>query len=205
LWSATLGADVPRYASAVAADAAVTDRVALLRRLEAEEASWGVAWDRDLFGRTIAHDPGAMDLGGGSPELIALPGHAPGQLGVWLPASAVLFAGDTASDIDPPALPTDRAGADTYLSTLGRMLDLVADARVVVPGHGSPCDGEAAERRLTRDRRYVDAVFDVVDQGRSRDVAAAIATIAAAVEDSRLDTPGGRQLHLQNLTDLLET
>ena len=202
LWSEALGADVPRFASAIAAEAAVANRVALLQR-RGGRGDLGVAWDRDLFGRTIAHEPGVMDLGPGSPELIALPGHAPGQFGLWAPGAAVLFAGDTGSDIDPPALPADRAGVDTYLSTLDRMLDLVAEARVVVPGHGTPCDGAEAGRRLARDRRYVDAVLDVID--RALDVPAAIVAFAAAVEDPRLDSPGGRQLHRQNVTDLLKT
>jgi hydroxyacylglutathione hydrolase len=134
LWSAELGVDVPRYASPDAVGVAIAGRSRLLRRLDREEKDWGVRWDRDLFGRTVAHDTGILDQDGApSLRLIDLPGHTPGQIGVWVDGANVLFAADTVSDIDPPALPADRVGARTYLQTLRRMFDLVGDARVVVP------------------------------------------------------------------------
>jgi glyoxylase-like metal-dependent hydrolase (beta-lactamase superfamily II) len=205
LWSAALGVDVPRYASSDTVDAAIADRAALLRRIEREEEDWGVCWDRDLFGRTVAHDVGTLNHDvAPALQLINLPGHTPGQIGVWVGGADVLFVGDTVSDIDPPALPGDRAAARTYLKTLRRMIDLVGDARVVVPGHGTPCDAVEAKLRLARDRRYLDVLLDTVEgEHASLDVHSVSARIAAVVDDARLDTPGGRQLHIENVTDLL--
>lgn len=206
LWSKDLGVDVPRYASSGAVDTAIADRTALLQRLDREEKEWGVRWERDLFGRTVAHDVGTFDHDG-IPlplRLIDLHGHSPGQIGVWADGADVVFVGDTASDIDPPALPGDRAGTRMYAETLDRMVDLVGDARVVVPGHGTPCDAAEAKRRLARDRRYLEVLLEAVEPERAPfDVRSASARVTSTVDDRRLDTPGGRQLHLQNVTDLL--
>ena len=205
LWSAALGADVPRYASSIAVGSAIADRDALLRRLAGEEEGLGVRWDRDLFGRTVAYDVGTPALDAiPSLRLIGLAGHTEGQIGVWVDGAGVLFAGDTVSDIDPPALPADRAGARVYLDTLGRMEDLVSEARVVVPGHGTPCGATEARGRLARDRRYVHVLFEAIEVvPASRDVDVVCARIAAVAQDPRLETPGGHQLHIRNVTDLL--
>ncbi|MEX0988922.1 MAG: MBL fold metallo-hydrolase [Actinomycetota bacterium] len=205
LWSPDLGVAVPRYASSDAVDAAITDRVALLRRLDREEEGWGVRWERDLFARTVVHDLGTVDLGGAPRlQLIALPGHSTGQVGVWVGGADVLFVGDTVSDIDPPALPGDRESARTYLETLRRTNDLVGEAHVIVPGHGTPCDPAEARRRLARDRRYLDVLLDSVDrEPGSRDVHAVSARVASIVDDPRLDTAGGSRLHVENVADML--
>jgi hydroxyacylglutathione hydrolase len=205
LWSAALGVDVPRYASSAAVSATAADRSRLLRRLEREEEEWGVRWDRDRFGRVLAHDLGSL-VGCGAPslDLIDLSGHAAGQIGVWVAGADVLFAADTVSDIDPPALPEGLAGVHTYLETLARMLDLVGAARVVVPGHGTPCNGLEAKRRLDLDRRYLDTLLDVVQrEDGSRDKDSVVARVAEAVDDGRLATRGGRLLHEENVRSLL--
>jgi glyoxylase-like metal-dependent hydrolase (beta-lactamase superfamily II) len=205
LWSAALGVDVPRYASSIAAGSVIANRAALLRRLASEEDGLGVRWDRDLFGRTVAHDVGTSALdAAASLRLIDLPGHAAGQIGVWVDGAGVLFAGDTVSDIDPPALPADRAGARVYLETLSRMEDLVSEAQVVVPGHGTPCGAAEARERIARDRRYVHVLLEAIEQAHAPlDVDAVCARTAAVAQDARLDSPGGRQLHVRNVTDLL--
>ena len=86
LWSAALGVDVPRYASSDAVGAAIADRAALLRRLEREEEDLG----RVLGPRPVRSNGGARRAarlnhdGAPSLRLIDLPGHTPGQIGVWV-------------------------------------------------------------------------------------------------------------------------
>jgi hypothetical protein len=50
----------------------------------------------------------------------------------------------------------------------------------------------------------VDVPLDAVERvDASVDVDSVSARVAAAVDDARLNTPGGRQLHIENVTDLL--
>jgi glyoxylase-like metal-dependent hydrolase (beta-lactamase superfamily II) len=161
LWSKELGSSVPRYASPDAARVAEAERTMLLGRVAREEKAPGEEWDTELFGRLIAHEVGVFDPVASCIQLIALPGHTAGQIGVWVDDADVFFVGDTASDIDPPALPDDAVGAVRYLETLRRTIKLVADARVVVPGHGTPCGAPDASARLALDRVYLDDDRDV--------------------------------------------
>jgi hydroxyacylglutathione hydrolase len=200
LWSTELGTSVPRYASADAVRAADATRPTLLERLAREEKAWGAAWDHELFGRLTVHRVGALEP---SIHLIALPGHAAGQVGVWVDDADVFFAADTASDIDPPALPDDAEGVNRYLETLCRMIELVAGARTVVPGHGKPCSASEARGRLALDRVYLDATIEMSRGGGENDVAAMSERIAERLEDPRLLTPTGWQLHVENVTSLL--
>ena len=204
LWSEALGADVLRYASLRTTRAAGTDRDRLLQRLEREEARWSVSWDRFLFGRVTAHD--ADELPALSPriQLIDMAGHAAGQIGVWVEGVDVLFAADTASDIDPPALPDDLEGVTRYISTLHRMLETIGDASVIVPGHGTPCLPAEARRRLIRDRRYLDVILEEArPDDTPPDVLVTSKRIAAMLDDPRLSSSGGWQLHLENVALLL--
>jgi len=200
LWSKELGASVPRYASAEAVRAAEATRATLLERLAREEEAWGAAWDHELFGRLTVHRVGALDP---SIRLIALPGHAPGQVGVWVEDADVFFTADTASDIDPPALSDDAEGASRYLETLRRMIELVADARTVAPGHGGPCSASDARGRLELDRAYLDATIELSRGAGENDVAIVSERIAERLDDPRLLTPTGSQLHVENVMSLL--
>jgi glyoxylase-like metal-dependent hydrolase (beta-lactamase superfamily II) len=205
LWSEALGAGIPRYASPRTCRAMDTDRDGLLQRLEQEEARWGVSWDRALFGRVEAQPAGELAALAPPIRLIDLAGHAAGQIGVWVEGVDVLFAADTASDIDPPALADDLEGVTVYISTLERMLGTVGDASVVVPGHGAPCGPAEARRRLLEDRRYLDVVLEEAwPHDASADVVTTSRRIAAMLDDRRLSSSGGWELHLENVATILD-
>lgn len=73
-----------------------------------------------------------LDLGNRSFEVMHLPGHLPGSIGLWEEATGVLFSGDAVYD---GALLTNFPGAnlDDYARTMRRLRDL--PVRVVHGGH----------------------------------------------------------------------
>ncbi|MEU2201730.1 MBL fold metallo-hydrolase [Isoptericola sp. NPDC019482] len=194
LWHPRLGLDVPRWATARAAQVARRERARLLAEARADAARYGGAVHPaevlDLLGRVDpvpAGEPGVPDPAGALPptELVVHDGHAPGHGALWLPRSRVLVAGDMLSDVELP-LPLDEiadeaAGAEAaaraverYLAGLDRLACLATRAAVVVPGHGTPTSD--ATVRLDADRRYLDAVL----AGR-------------AADDPRLGPPGAAE------------
>jgi glyoxylase-like metal-dependent hydrolase (beta-lactamase superfamily II) len=85
----------------------------------------------------------------GAPEIVALPGHSPGSVAVYFPAQKAVFVGDALTTRDvltaargprPAPFTDDQAAAD---ASLDRLLEL--DIELVVPGHGAPWRGDAAE------------------------------------------------------------
>ncbi|MDL2344490.1 MBL fold metallo-hydrolase [Deinococcus sp. MIMF12] len=83
-------------------------------------------------------------------EVVALPGHTPGQIGLL--RGGVLVAGDAV--VGGPAgahLPRAAYNADQQeaVRTLRRIVDLAP--RLVLPGHGAPLTPEQVQRRAERD------------------------------------------------------
>jgi len=82
----------------------------------------------------------AISLGDRSFTVLHLPGHSPGEIGLWDPDSGTLFAGDAVyrGALLDEAIP----GADiqAYLQTMRRLRDL--PVTVVYPGHETPLDRE---------------------------------------------------------------
>lgn len=72
-------------------------------------------------------------------HIIHLEGHTPGSLGVYLPAERVLFAGDTVTHKEPPALA--QASTLAWLDTIRYIEALEID--VIVPAAGEACGKEA--------------------------------------------------------------
>jgi glyoxylase-like metal-dependent hydrolase (beta-lactamase superfamily II) len=91
----------------------------------------------------------------------------------------VLCCGDYLSDVEIPLISWAGSLAG-YRATLRRLEPLLAEAELVVPGHGSPTDPDGARRRLEEDLAYVMALPD------------------ARVPASR-DTPRQREIHAANL------
>jgi hydroxyacylglutathione hydrolase len=91
----------------------------------------------------------------------------------------VLCPGDYLSDVEIPLI--SWAGSlERYLATLERLEPYVRRARLVVPGHGTPCGAETALRRLEADRAYLAGFPDApLPAGR--------------------DTPRQREIHEANL------
>jgi len=90
-----------------------------------------------------------LDLGDRVFEVLHLPGHSPGSIGLWEAATATLFSGDAV--YDGPLL-DEIPGSDipAYLRTMRRLEQL--PARVVHGGHDPSFDG-ARLRQLAR--RYL--------------------------------------------------
>jgi glyoxylase-like metal-dependent hydrolase (beta-lactamase superfamily II) len=91
-----------------------------------------------------------IDLGDRVFEVLHLPGHSPGSIGLWESASATLFSGDAI--YDGPLL-DDLPGSDVavYLRTMRRLESF--PARIVHAGHDPSFDG----RRLKQlARAYLD-------------------------------------------------
>jgi glyoxylase-like metal-dependent hydrolase (beta-lactamase superfamily II) len=91
-----------------------------------------------------------IDLGDRIFEVLHLPGHSPGSIGLWEAATGILFSGDAV--YDGPLL-DDIAGSHIpdYLETMRRLTSL--PARIVHAGHDPSFDG-ARLRELAR--QYLD-------------------------------------------------
>jgi glyoxylase-like metal-dependent hydrolase (beta-lactamase superfamily II) len=79
-----------------------------------------------------------IDLGDRVFEVLHLPGHSPGSIGLWEAATAILFSGDAI--YDGPLL-DELPGSDVavYIKTMRRLLEL--PVRVVHAGHDPSFDG----------------------------------------------------------------
>ena len=154
LWSAGLGADVPRYATPAAAAVAAARRDALAAAAEAEAPGH----DQVLCGRLIAWSGEEIPWDGPAARIVAHDAHAPGHGALFLPSAGVLIAGDMCSDIEIPLV--DQESGDPfgmYRAGLERLAAL-GGVGVVVPGHGHAGDGTAFRARIAADFRYLNAV-----------------------------------------------
>lgn len=91
-----------------------------------------------------------VDLGDRHFEVLHLPGHTPGSLGLWETASATLFSGDAIYD-GPLLDDLPESDLDAYVATMKRLRELPVD---VVHGGHEPSFGR--ERML----EIVDAYLD---------------------------------------------
>jgi glyoxylase-like metal-dependent hydrolase (beta-lactamase superfamily II) len=154
LWSAELGADVPRYGTPGAVAAATRRRAALIQEADAEVPGH----DRPLLADLTALGPDVIPWDGPEARVIAHDAHAPGHGAVYLPARGVLVAGDMVSDVEIPLLDMDSPDPlDAYRAGLDRLAS-VPGVRVVVPGHGHVGDGAAFRSRVSADGAYLDAL-----------------------------------------------
>lgn len=119
---------------------------------------------------------------------LSLPGHSPDGLGLFARAAGLLFVGDYLSPCEIPFV----ADLGAYRATLRRLLSLLDETALVIPGHGPRLRSPEATAIAAADLRYLDALAARAEAG---DVAGALALElprAAAV-------PGMREHHLDNL------
>jgi glyoxylase-like metal-dependent hydrolase (beta-lactamase superfamily II) len=174
LWHPRFG-EVPRWTSRQTVRLATEHRDELL-------AALGPDWPAELaevFGRVSVAEPDPFANSDDPIVLVVHDGHAPGHSALWLPARAVLLAGDMLSDLELP-LPHDPDDLAAYLFGLEVLAPYVARASVLVPGHGTPTDRPAD--RLDADRRYLDALIAGVDPA-----------------DERCSIPGMAEVHERNV------
>jgi glyoxylase-like metal-dependent hydrolase (beta-lactamase superfamily II) len=154
LWSAALGAGVPRYATPAAVATAQRERDGLVEAVEASSPGH----DLSLFASLTALEADLVPWDGPSARVIGHDAHAPGHGAVFLPSSGILVAGDMCSDIEIPLPDMDSADPfGEYRTGLGRLAS-VSGARVAVPGHGHVGDAAAFRSRVASDYAYLDAV-----------------------------------------------
>ncbi|MGI8624718.1 MAG: MBL fold metallo-hydrolase [Solirubrobacteraceae bacterium] len=102
--------------------------------------------------------PGHCGLGTDELELLALGGHTPDGMAVWVPWASVLIASDHLSPVEIPMVGEEPGSTGAYAATLERLEPLVGRAETVVPGHGEPLDAERALAILREDRDYLRAL-----------------------------------------------
>jgi glyoxylase-like metal-dependent hydrolase (beta-lactamase superfamily II) len=180
LWSAALGADVPRFATARTVRECDRSRAEMLRELSAAAPGH----DLDLVGQLTALPVmAAPPLA--APPLAALPwdgppalvvshdAHASGHGAIYLPDIGVLVAGDMLSDVEIPLLDLTTAADEQadpfgdYRAGLG-LLAALPGVRHVVPGHGHVGDARELRSRIAADFRYLDHVEQGADLSDER-------------------------------------
>ena len=102
--------------------------------------------------------------GGASLRVVAAPGHTPGNLVAFVEATGDLYSGDTLLPGTTPTpglhFPSAAGGAPgerwpslpPFVASVERLRGL--GVRRVLPGHGAPVEGEAAERLFVRFERH---------------------------------------------------
>ena len=102
-------------------------------------------------------------------DLIHMPGHTSGHIGVYIPQERVFFAGDNVTSKAQPSfahsLPLE------WVESL-KKIEAMMDVDVVVSGHGKVCDrGGVQEFRLFIEK-CIDMVREAIKQGMSKEEAA---------------------------------
>jgi glyoxylase-like metal-dependent hydrolase (beta-lactamase superfamily II) len=82
--------------------------------------------------RRLLADGDVVDLGDRSFEVLHLPGHSPGSIGLWEEATGVLFSGDAVYD-GPLLDELDDSDVEAYVATMRRLREL--PVTVVHAGH----------------------------------------------------------------------
>lgn len=177
LWHRDLGR-VPRWATARAVAGLARRRGEVLAAVEADAPGHDPAlvgaldalpdgptlpWPGDRGLTPPAPGPPAEHE---RPRVVGHDAHAPGHAALVV-AGAVL-AGDMLSDVEVPLVDTqDPDPVGTYRAALDLLEEAARDARVLVPGHGSPAAGRpAVARRFAADRAYLDALERAASDGR---------------------------------------
>lgn len=165
LWHESLGTP-PRYVTARGA-AVVADKLSdantkdQVEEMLPEEIAGRVPLD--LMGDVTGLPVGATVIPWDGPEVRIFEhrGHADGHAALLLVDARVLVVGDMLSDVLIPMLENDSADPIAeYLHGLDVIESVVADADLLVPGHGSLARGGDMQARIDLDRAYVVALRD---------------------------------------------
>jgi glyoxylase-like metal-dependent hydrolase (beta-lactamase superfamily II) len=152
LWHPRFG-DAPRFATPAGAEFAAETRE---QQLEGPEEDGWKDVPLDLIA-LVTPLPTADHLVPG--EIIEHEAHSTGHAAVLLADRGVLLAGDMLSDVLIPLLdPFASDQLDAYDHAFDLLESAVAQAGVVVPGHGSVAEGDEGAARLAADRAYIDAL-----------------------------------------------
>lgn len=175
LWHPGLG-DVPRWSTPGTVARLARDRERILAPL-AEYLTPDLI---EIAGRLRAIGGARLPWAGPPARVIEHDAHAPAHLALLLEASGVLVVGDMLSDVELPMPASDDQTLEVYLDGLDRLSGAVRQARLLIPGHGSPT--ERPQERLDADRRYLDALL-----------------AGQASADPRIADPEMTELHARNV------
>lgn len=101
-------------------------------------------WDPDAFvprgtiPTRLVSEGDVIDLGGRAFEVLSLPGHTPGSIGLWDEADGTLFCGDVVYAEDPLIDQAPTSDVEAYVATMRRLRDL--PVRIVHAGHDRSMD-----------------------------------------------------------------
>ncbi len=95
----------------------------------------------------LVDDGDVVDLGNRHFEVLHLPGHSPGSIGLWEAASGTLFSGDAVYD-GPLLDELEDSDIADYCVTMERLLELPVD---IVHGGHDPSFGRERLRQIARD------------------------------------------------------
>jgi glyoxylase-like metal-dependent hydrolase (beta-lactamase superfamily II) len=151
LWHPRFG-DVPRYATAAAAQSA--SEVRERARAMAADSATGIPLELVALLTPLPADGGPLPG-----TVMEHEAHAIGHAALLLADRGVLLAGDMLSDVLIPLLDARRPGqVAAYTSALDRLEEAIAQVDVVVPGHGAVAQGPEVADRLVADRAYIEAL-----------------------------------------------
>ena len=110
-------------------------------------------WDHEVFRpqgsvpTRIVDEGDVIDLGDRAFEVLSLPGHTPGSIGLWDEADGTLFCGDVVYAEDPLIDQAPTSDVQAYLATMRRLRDV--PVRIVHAGHDRSMDLPMMLRRCT--------------------------------------------------------
>lgn len=110
-------------------------------------------WDPDAFvprgsvPTRLVNEGDVIDLGDRAFQVLWLPGHTPGSIGLWDEADGTLFCGDVVYAEDPLIDQAPSSDVDDYVATMRRLRDL--PVRIVHAGHDRSMDRPTMLERCT--------------------------------------------------------
>jgi hydroxyacylglutathione hydrolase len=88
---------------------------------------------------------GDLDLGGGAFQVIHIPGHSPGSIGLYWPERKVLFCGDVVFDQNVGRTDFPGGSGDLLKDSITRLAEF--DIEAIFPGHMGMIDGREKVQR----------------------------------------------------------
>lgn len=181
MWHPDLG-EVPRWSSAGTVAHLSRERYALLAPL-AEYLTPDLI---TIAGRLDPLRGDYLPWDGPPARCFTHDAHAPAHLALLVEEGGILVAGDMLSDVELPMPAADDVTLERYLTGLERLGTVVAQAQLVVPGHGTPSTNP--RERYDADMRYLDDLL----AGR-------------VSPDPRIQDPENAGLHAANIERALLT
>jgi hydroxyacylglutathione hydrolase len=108
-------------------------------------------WNRPVEVDVTVEDGEVLEVGGLKLEIIHLPGHCPGQIGVWNPHSGILYSADI-MHFPTPLGPYPIGDAKGHRRSIERCIEM--KPQLILEGHGlSAYSPDSSMRRLLHMRR----------------------------------------------------